>query len=190
MTWPGPEDAGTKTAFALTRLASKCAQQELGVSVIPFIGRSANWLFYWLLGALYYYFAWGQTTIAHEEFNAEANSAKGFPSMEVQKDIDDWVALVGILKREWFSRCWFKQESAFASIATIQVGTNLLDWTDLCVAIRFFAHKRYLQGLGLQKLKESHPELQSLETFEGFAEVVRNVYALCGYSRIGFGRKT
>jgi hypothetical protein len=66
-----------------------------------------------------------------------------------------------------------------------QVGTHLLDWKDLYLAIQFFAHKRYPQPLGVQKLQKM--KLQNLETFEGFAEAVRNVYALCGYSRIGFG---
>ncbi|KAF4632697.1 hypothetical protein G7Y89_g5429 [Cudoniella acicularis] len=188
MIWLGPEDNGTETAFRLIRLAAKCAHRELGVLSIPFFSRSANWLFYWLLGAIYYYFGWEPKTISHEEFSAEANKARGFPSMEIQKDIDEWVALAGILKREWFSRCWIKQESAFASVAKIQVGTHVLDWSDLCLAIRFFANKRYAQVFGPQTLKRLHPELQNLQTFEGFDEVIRNVYALCVYSRISMGR--
>ncbi|OCK73896.1 HET-domain-containing protein, partial [Lepidopterella palustris CBS 459.81] len=70
--WLGPEGDSTEHALDLIRLASKCAQRELG-----------------------------------------------FPPIN---EFDKWEPLVKLLHRQWFSRCWIKQESALASRATIHIG--------------------------------------------------------------------
>jgi Heterokaryon incompatibility protein (HET) len=142
MIWLGPAEESTSRGLDLIHLAATCLRQESG-EWMPRHDTPAMVL---------------------ERFDDVVNRARGFPSME---DPNEWDPVVCVLNRDWFSRYWIIQESALATMATIQVGLHSLEWLDLCVAIKFFAWKSY-PGI-----------------LKGFSKARANVFPLCGLSRIG-----
>ncbi|KAK3669770.1 hypothetical protein LTR78_010343 [Recurvomyces mirabilis] len=49
-----------------------------------------------------------------------------------------WVALLELMKRDWFSRRWVVQEVALAKKATIHCGRNWVRWSDFETAVSIF----------------------------------------------------
>lgn len=49
-----------------------------------------------------------------------------------------WAALIGLMKRPWFSRRWVVQEIALANKGTLYCGSEKIDWQDFADAVSLF----------------------------------------------------
>ena len=129
--WLGLADESTSQALDLIQLAAKCLRQESGQSMPQ-----------------------GDCSRFGEPFSDERNRQRGFPPLA---ELESWLSVTALFARSWFSRCWTFQEAVLAAKAVIQIGAQLLDWADLCVASKFFQVKSYdakVKGLmdGLQDI--------------------------------------
>lgn len=75
--------------------------------------------------------------------------------------IANWVALIWLIKRPWFSRRWIVQEVALAQNATVHCGDDSVAWEQLCSAVslmiepdgvlsKLSSHARTEESLGYQ----------------------------------------
>ena len=142
--WLGPADETTSKGLSLVDHAARCLRRETGLNLpLP-----------------------GKDKIPPERFDDERNCARGFPS---KTELGEWMSLMNLFERKWFTRCWVFQESALATAATVQVGHYELDWADLCVASTFFSYKSYSSIV------------------KGHSAALLHVFNLCSSSRIGSG---
>ncbi|TVY82619.1 Heterokaryon incompatibility protein 6 OR allele [Lachnellula suecica] len=58
-----------------------------------------------------------------------------------QEAKSQWVDLVDLMKRSWFSRRWVVQEVALARRASVHCGTKVIHWDDFCDAISLLNDK-------------------------------------------------
>lgn len=66
---------------------------------------------------------------------------QGFENLIDRRYTDEWSALAGLMKREWFSRRWVVQEIAYASRATVYWGEQEIPWKELADAVALFGSK-------------------------------------------------
>jgi hypothetical protein len=63
--------------------------------------------------------------------------------IEDEESAEDWNALLGLMKKRWFSRRWVVQEIALAREATVHCGEHFVKWKDFAKAVALFGARRH-----------------------------------------------
>lgn len=81
----------------------------------------------------------GQTTEAFNFVRDKVLDVYSFDSLCKDKQyLSSWTALLGLMKRDWFSRRWIVQEVSLARRATVHCGIESIDWQDFAAAVSLF----------------------------------------------------
>jgi hypothetical protein len=80
--------------------------------------------------------------------------------VEENTSCEDWVALIALMRRPWFSRRWVVQEIALANKAMLHCGKDVLPWLEFSEAIALFdeAVDRVNQKFREHKKYKNHPD--------------------------------
>jgi hypothetical protein len=89
-----------------------------------------------------------------------------FDNMVQSQDYkEDWLALMELMKWQWFSRRWVVQEIALSRRASVHCGTKTVDWNDFSDAVTLFV-------MSVEQIKRLFNYPDSLPDVEGLGAVV------------------
>ena len=97
-----------------------------------------------------------------------------------------WIALLNLMKRDWFSRRWVVQEVSLAKRGTVHCGCHEVDWQDFADAVSLIVPAETAEKLSqLVKAKEGESDFFAEVPFLGATQLVKTTKDVSAQSAFG-----